>query len=92
MAKRGRRFKTDVKVSVEDIHQAKLQARYDTGLWKRAQPHTRPGDLKRFVHDESVRTGICRTKLFGIIRRITLRNATGVIWLSGHRDTHGKKP
>jgi hypothetical protein len=77
MAKRGPPFRTDVKVSVDDIRQALA----DVALEKRSRNHISPGAMKTFVHDESVRTGICRTKIFDKIRQITLQRASGVIQL-----------
>jgi hypothetical protein len=58
MAKRGPPFRTDVKASAGDVRQAMA----DVDLEKRSRNHISPGAMKTFVHDESVRTGICRTK------------------------------
>jgi hypothetical protein len=91
MAKRGRPYKEPDKVSHESIRRAMADSAALTDLEKRSRHLIKPGELTRFVLEESARTGICRTKLFEMIERIRRRRATGIIWLSGHRDTHGKK-
>lgn len=73
MKKRGRPFAAGDRCSADDVRQAMAEV----DLERRSREHARPGALKAFVADESKRTGMGRTKIYQIIKRVTLQRATG---------------